>query len=72
MIIICAIFYKVSWSFSTQNSIILFSSLAEFITEQIESIERLESYLTKLNRCGKGLGEFLFDKELRNDGGSVH
>ncbi|VUZ42448.1 unnamed protein product [Hymenolepis diminuta] len=44
----------------------------EFITEQIESIERLESYLTKLNRCGEGLGEFLFDKELQNGGGSVH
>jgi len=35
-----------------------------FLEEQVKSIKELSDYVTQLKRCGKGLGEYLFDKEL--------
>ena len=36
---------------------------SEFLTEQVEAIKKLSDYVTNLRRVGKGLGEYLFDKE---------
>lgn len=38
-----------------------------FLTEQVESINEISGYITNLKRVGPGLGEFLFDKELKSD-----
>jgi len=38
----------------------------EFLTEQVESIKQLSDMITRLNRAGQGLGEFMFDKELQS------
>lgn len=35
-----------------------------FLEEQVKSIKELSDYIVQLKRCGPGLGEFLFDKEL--------
>ena len=37
---------------------------AEYLEEQVESINHLGKMITKLQRAGPGLGEFMFDKEL--------
>nr|Q26061.1 RecName: Full=Ferritin [Pacifastacus leniusculus]CAA62186.1 ferritin [Pacifastacus leniusculus]prf//2207210A ferritin [Pacifastacus leniusculus] len=38
----------------------------EFLEEQVESIEKIGNLITRLKRAGtSGLGEFLFDKELK-------
>ncbi|XP_045618721.1 ferritin [Procambarus clarkii] len=38
----------------------------DFLEEQVESIEKLGNMITRLKRAGtSGLGEFLFDKELK-------
>nr|QXJ13567.1 ferritin [Lineidae sp. TWL-2008]7EMK_A Chain A, Dendrorhynchus zhejiangensis ferritin [Dendrorhynchus sinensis]8GY1_A Chain A, Ferritin [Dendrorhynchus]8HCT_A Chain A, Ferritin [Dendrorhynchus] len=37
-----------------------------YLTEQVEAIREISGYLTNLKRCGPGLGEFLFDKELNS------
>jgi ferritin heavy chain len=39
----------------------------EFLEEQVKSIKELTGFITNLNRVGKGLGEFMFDKELQSD-----
>ncbi len=36
----------------------------EFLKEQIEAEKELSDYITNIKRCGDGLGEFIFDKEL--------
>jgi len=36
----------------------------EFLEEQVKSIKELAGHLTNLNRVGKGLGEFTYDKEI--------
>jgi len=38
----------------------------EFLTEQVEAIKELGDHVTKLNRAGSGLGEYLYDKELQS------
>lgn len=35
-----------------------------FLEEQVKSIKELSDYVAQLKRCGKGLGEIYFDKEL--------
>jgi ferritin heavy chain len=37
---------------------------SEFLNEQVEAIKELADYCTQLKRCGPGLGEYIFDKEL--------
>jgi len=37
---------------------------SEFLTEQVESIKELSTYVTQLQRVGSGLGEHMFDREL--------
>lgn len=36
----------------------------KFLREQVESITEIGKMVTNLKRVGKGLGEFMFDKEL--------
>jgi len=36
----------------------------EYLLEQVESIKELSDWVTQLKRVGKGLGEYLWDKEL--------
>lgn len=36
---------------------------SEYLEEQVESIKKLSDMVTKLKRCGPGLGEYMFDKE---------
>ncbi|CAD5206097.1 unnamed protein product [Bursaphelenchus okinawaensis] len=36
----------------------------KFLQEQVESIEEIGKIVTNLKRCGKGVGEFMFDKEF--------
>ncbi|KAI6238265.1 Ferritin [Aphelenchoides fujianensis] len=36
----------------------------EYLKEQVESIEEIGKYITQLKTAGKGLGEYLFDKEF--------
>lgn len=36
----------------------------EFLAEQVDAIKELGGYITQLERCGKGHGEYHFDKEL--------
>jgi ferritin heavy chain len=38
----------------------------EFLDEQVKSIKELSDILTKLKRCGKGIGEYIFDKDLNS------
>ncbi|KAH9527122.1 soma ferritin [Dermatophagoides farinae] len=33
-----------------------------YLTEQVEAIKKLADYITNLERCGPGLGEYLFDR----------
>jgi len=35
-----------------------------FLEEQVHSIKELSDYVVQLKRCGNGLGEYIFDKEL--------
>jgi ferritin heavy chain len=35
-----------------------------YLLEQIESMKELSDFIVQLKRCGTGLGEFIFDKEL--------
>jgi len=35
----------------------------KYLREQVESIEEIAKYITTLKRVGKGLGEYMFDKE---------
>jgi len=35
-----------------------------FLEEQVKSIRELSGFVTQLRRCGTGLGEYIFDKEL--------
>lgn len=45
----------------------------EFLNEQVDAIKMLSDYITKLERCGPGIGEYLFDKEeLQEQSGSAH
>jgi ferritin heavy chain len=37
----------------------------EFLTEQVDAIKELGGQITQCKRVGSGLGEFLFDKELK-------
>ena len=32
---------------------------------QVEAIKELGDMVTRMERCGSGLGEYLFDKELK-------
>jgi len=34
-----------------------------YLTEQVESIKKISDHVTNLKRVGKGLGEYMFDKE---------
>ena len=36
----------------------------DFLGEQIDDIKRAADYITQLNRCGDGLGLYIFDKEI--------
>ncbi|XP_023933434.1 soma ferritin [Lingula anatina] len=38
-----------------------------YLTEQVESIKQISDHITNLKRCGKGLGEYMFDKETLQD-----
>lgn len=38
---------------------------SEFLTEQVDAIKELGDMITKAKRCGPGLGEHLFDKDLQ-------
>ncbi|KAI1730779.1 ferritin-like domain-containing protein [Ditylenchus destructor] len=38
----------------------------KFLREQVESIEEIGNIITNLKRVGKGLGEFMFDKEFES------
>merc|ERR1712165_625612 len=40
---------------------------SHFLTEQVEAIKQIGDYITKLKRVGPGLGEFMFDKELKGE-----
>jgi ferritin heavy chain len=37
----------------------------EFLSEQVESIKHLGELISKLKRAGPGLGEYIFDKDLK-------
>ncbi|XP_002742298.1 soma ferritin-like [Saccoglossus kowalevskii] len=37
-----------------------------YLEEQVESIKKISDYVTNLKRVGQGLGEYMFDKELRS------
>jgi len=39
----------------------------EYLEEQVKSIKELAGHVTNLNRVGKGLGEFQYDKELMEE-----
>jgi len=40
---------------------------SEFLNEQVEAIKKLGDLITKLKRAGpEGLGEYLFDKDLKS------
>jgi len=39
----------------------------EFLDEQVKSIKEYADYITNLKRVGKGLGEYVFDKEELQD-----
>ena len=36
----------------------------KYLKEQVDAIRELGGYITQLERCGAGYGEFHFDKEL--------
>lgn len=36
----------------------------KFLTEQVETIEKVGKFITQLKRVGKGLGEYMFDNEF--------
>jgi len=38
---------------------------SEFLDEQVEAIKQYGDLITKCKRAGPGLGEFLFDKDLK-------
>lgn len=38
---------------------------SEFLTEQVDAIKELGDMITKAKRCGPGLGEYMYDKELQ-------
>lgn len=38
----------------------------ELLDHQVKTIKRLADAITNIKRVGDGLGEFLFDKELRS------
>ena len=38
---------------------------SEFLDEQIESIKQIGDLITKLKRAGPGLGEYIFDKDIK-------
>lgn len=38
----------------------------EFMQEQVDSIKEIADHVTNLDRVGKGLGVYIFDKELNN------
>ena len=38
----------------------------KFLDEQVESIKTYGDMITKLKRAGTGLGEYLFDKDLKS------
>lgn len=35
-----------------------------FLQEQVQAIKELSDYIVQLKRCGPGLGEYTWDKEL--------
>lgn len=37
---------------------------SEFLGEQVDDIKLLSDHITNLERVGKGLGEYIFDKNL--------
>jgi ferritin heavy chain len=39
----------------------------KFLREQIDSIEEIGKIVAQLKRVGKGLGEFIFDREFHGD-----
>lgn len=39
---------------------------SEFLNEQVEAIKELGEFITKAKRAGPGLGEYLFDKDLKS------
>ena len=36
----------------------------EFLQKQVDDIKKLGNYITQLQRCGSGHGEYDFDKDL--------
>jgi len=38
-----------------------------YLEEQVKSIKELADFIVQLKRCGGGLGEYLFDKELEKE-----
>uniref|UniRef100_A0A915CST7 Ferritin n=1 Tax=Ditylenchus dipsaci TaxID=166011 RepID=A0A915CST7_9BILA len=55
-------------SVSAQNNDAQMCDFVEdkFLREQVESIEEIGKIITQLKRVGKGLGEFMFDKEFES------
>ncbi|XP_067118268.1 ferritin heavy chain-like [Centruroides vittatus] len=39
----------------------------EYLTEQVESIDEINTYVTKLRRMDSGMGEYLIDRELSGE-----
>jgi len=39
---------------------------SEFLNEQVEAIKELGELITRAKRAGPGLGEYLFDKDLKS------
>lgn len=38
----------------------------EYLKEQVEHINELGVFISKAKRCGPGIGEYIFDKELKD------
>lgn len=41
---------------------------SHFLTEQVEAIKELGDMITRLKRCGSGLGQYIFDRALTTQG----
>lgn len=39
-----------------------------YLSEQVEAIKTLADMVTQLNRVGEGLGVYLWDQQMRDDG----
>lgn len=44
----------------------------EFLQEQVDSIKEISDHVTNLKRVGEGLGVYMFDRNLAEDGAEGH